>query len=168
MAKNEPQKNQQQAKPGESPSPSEGKDQKQSNQSSSSPSPGKGENKSAQDRQSSGKQEQPEESPTPGNGEDQAPSPSPGEGKGNDQNAMPSAAPTGWPQKKLAGEVKGANAQNQPQSPQQANAFTEAEPEKEGQMSEKQAELLLQSMKDEEARVQLDERKVRRRVYNDW
>ncbi len=35
-------------------------------------------------------------------------------------------------------------------------------------MSEKQAELLLQSMKDEEARVQLDERKVRRHVYNDW
>ncbi len=46
--------------------------------------------------------------------------------------------------------------------------MAEAEPEKEGQMSEKQAELLLQSMKDEEQRVQLDERKVRRHVYNDW
>ena len=43
-----------------------------------------------------------------------------------------------------------------------------AEPEKEGQMSERQAEALLQSMKDEEARVQLDERKATRRVYNDW
>ena len=46
--------------------------------------------------------------------------------------------------------------------------MAEAEPEKEGEMSEKQAELLLQSMKDEEARVQLDERRVRRHVYNDW
>jgi Ca-activated chloride channel family protein len=168
MAKNEPQKNQQQAKPGESPSPSEGKDQKQSNQSSSSPSPGKGENKSAQDQQSSGKQEQPDHPPTPGNGEDQTPSPTPGDGEGEGQNATPSATPTGSPQKKLAGEIKGANRENQPQSPQQATKFAEAEPEKEGQMSEKQAELLLQSMKDEEARVQLDERKVRRRVYNDW
>jgi hypothetical protein len=35
-------------------------------------------------------------------------------------------------------------------------------------MSERQAEALLQSMKDEEARVQLDERKATRRVYNDW
>jgi hypothetical protein len=35
-------------------------------------------------------------------------------------------------------------------------------------MSERQALALLESMKDEEARVQLDERKVRRRVYNDW
>ncbi len=155
MAKNEPQKNQQQPKPGESPSPSQGEDQKQGNQS-------------AQDRQSSGKQDQPEESPTPGNGQDQAPTPSPGEGEGEGQNATPSASPSGSPQKKLAGEIKGANGENQPQSPQQATGFAEAEPEKEGQMSEKQAELLLQSMKDEEARVQLDERRVRRHVYNDW
>jgi len=35
-------------------------------------------------------------------------------------------------------------------------------------MSKKQAELLLKSMKDEEQRVQLDERKVQRHVYNDW
>jgi hypothetical protein len=35
-------------------------------------------------------------------------------------------------------------------------------------MSEKQAEQLLQSMKDEEARVQLDERRPTRRVYKDW
>ena len=35
-------------------------------------------------------------------------------------------------------------------------------------MSEKQAERLLQSMKDEERRVQLDERKPTRHVYNDW
>jgi len=164
MAKNEPQKNQQ-PKPGESPSPSQGKDQQQASQPS--PSPGKGENK---DRQSSGKQDQPEESPSPSGGEDQAPSlsPSPGEGEGEGQNATPSATPSGSPQKKLAGEIKGANGEKEPQSPQEAAALAEAEPEKEGQMSEKQAELLLQSMKDEEARVQLDERRVRRRVYNDW
>ncbi|HWY39445.1 MAG TPA: VWA domain-containing protein [Chthoniobacterales bacterium] len=165
MAKNEPQKNKQ-SKPGESASPSEGKDQQQANQPS--PSPGKRENKSAQDRQSSDKQEQPEQSPTPGGSEDQVPSPSPGEGEGEGQNATPTATPAGSPQKKFAGEIKGANGDKKPQSQQNADAFAETEPEKEGQMSEKQAELLLQSMKDEEARVQLDERKVRRRVYNDW
>ncbi len=46
--------------------------------------------------------------------------------------------------------------------------MAEAEPEKEGQMSERQAEALLQSMKDEEARVRLDEHKAARHVYNDW
>ena len=175
QAKNEPQKNQQ-PQPGESPSPSPGKDQQQTNQPS--PAPGKGENKNApataspsaggQDRQSSRNQEQPEESPSPGGGEDQMPSPSPGEGEGEGENATPSATPTSSPQKKLAGEIKGANGDKQPESPQQAAQLDGAEPEKEGQMSEKQAELLLKSMKDEEQRVQLDERKVRRHVYNDW
>ena len=175
QAKNEPQKNQQ-PQPGESPSPSPGKGQQQTNQPS--PAPGKGENKNAlataspsaggQDRQSSRNQEQPEESPSPGGGEDQMPSPSPGEGEGEGENATPSATPTSSPQRKLAGEIKGANGDKQPQSPQQAAQLGGAEPEKEGQMSEKQAELLLKSMKDEEQRVQLDERKVRRHVYNDW
>jgi Ca-activated chloride channel homolog len=175
QAKNEPQKNQQ-PQPGESPSPSPGKDQQQTNQPS--PAPGKGENKNApataspsagrQDRQSSRDQEQPEESPSPGGGEDQMPSPSPGEGEGEGENATPSATPTSSPQKKLAGEIKGANGDKQPESPQQAAQLGGAEPEKEGQMSEKQAELLLKSMKDEEQRVQLDERKLRRHVYNDW
>ena len=159
FAKKEPQENQQ-PKPGESPSPSQGKDQKQENQSS--PAPGKDENK-----QSAGKQDQPEQSPSPGDSEDQAPSPSPGEGEGENQNAKPSATPSGSPQKKLAGEIRGANGEKKRQSPQEA-AIAEDEPKQDGQMSEKQAELLLQSMKDEEARVQLDERRVRRRVYNDW
>ena len=170
MAKNEPQKNQQ-SKPGESPPPSSGADQKQEKQPS--PSPGKGEDKSGQDQSASAKapsdrQEQPEESPTPGGGEDQMPSPSPGEGQGEGENASPSASPTASPQRKLAGEIKGANGEQSSQSKDKAAAIAEAEPEKEGQMSEKQAELLLQSMKDEEARVQLDERRIRRRVYNDW
>jgi Ca-activated chloride channel family protein len=173
QAKNEPQKSQQ-PKPGESPAPSQGKDQLQQNQPS--PSPGKGENKNAsaspspsageQGRQSGRDQDQPEQSPSPGGAEDQAPSPSPGEGE--DQNGTPSATPSGTPQKKMAGEIRGANSDQQPQNPQNAAQLAEAEPEKEGQMSEKQAELLLQSMKDEEQRVQLDERKARRHVYNDW
>jgi len=94
------------------------------------------------------------------------PSPSPGEGE--DENATPSASPAESPQKKFAGEVKGA-AEDKFQKPPDKNAqMAEAESEKEGQMSERQALALLESMKDEEARVQLDERKVRRRVYNDW
>jgi len=118
--------------------------------------------------QSPGKQEQPAESPSPGGRADQMPSPSPGEGEGEGENASPPASPTSSPQKKFAGEVKGANGEQPPQNPQEAAAVAEGEPEKEGQMSEKQAELLLKSMKDEEQRVQLDERKVRRHVYNDW
>jgi len=177
QAKNEPQKNRQ-SQAGETPSPTPGKDQQQASQPS--PSPGKGENKNAsatpspsaggQDRQSGRDQEQPKESPSPGGGDDQKPSPSPGEGEGEDEgeNATPSATPTSSPQGKLAGEIKGANGDQPPQNPQNAAQLAEAEPEKGGQMSEKQAELLLKSMKDEEQRVQLDERRVRRHVYNDW
>lgn len=166
FAKNEPQKNQQ-PKPGESPSPKQGKDQQQANEPS--PSPGKGEDKN---QQSSGKQEQPEESPTPGGDEDRMPSPSPGEGEGADESATPSPTPGGTPQKKLAGEIKGAASDQQQDSQQkESEAFAaEAKPEdeKDRQMSEQQALALLQSMKDEEQRVQLDERRVRRHVYNDW
>jgi Ca-activated chloride channel homolog len=148
QAKNEPQKQQQQ-QPGESPSPSPGAEKQQANQPS--PSPG---------------ERQAEESPTPGEGENEMPSPSPGEGE--DENTTPSASPAESPQKKLAGEVKGA-AEDKSQKPPDKNAqMADAESEKEGQMSERQALALLESMKDEEARVQLDERKVRRRVYNDW
>ena len=148
QAKNEPQKQQQQ-QPGESPSPSPGAEKQQANQ----PSPSPGERKA-------------EESPTPGEGENEMPSPSSGEGE--DENATPSASPAESPQKKFAGEVKGA-AEDKFQKPPDKNAqMAEAESEKEGQMSERQALALLESMKDEEARVQLDERKVRRRVYNDW
>jgi hypothetical protein len=67
----------------------------------------------------------------------------------------------------LSGEVKGAGDEKPNQPPQNAE-LAQAEPEKDGQMSEKQAQLLLQSMKDEEQRVQLDERKAARHVYKDW
>ncbi|OLA95682.1 MAG: hypothetical protein AUH19_09495 [Verrucomicrobia bacterium 13_2_20CM_55_10] len=64
--------------------------------------------------------------------------------------------------------MKGAGEDKSQQSPDKNAQIAETEAEKEGQMSERQALALLESMKDEEARVQLDERKVRRRVYNDW
>src|SRR5207248_911812 len=146
QAKNEPQKKQQQ--PGETPSPSPGADKQQGQQ----PSPSAGER-------------QGEESPSPGEGENETPSPSPGEGEG--ENTTPSATP--GESKKFAGEVKGAGEDKSQKPPPDGNAqVAEAEPEKEGQMSERQAEALLESMKDEEARVQLDERRATRHVYKDW
>jgi Ca-activated chloride channel homolog len=143
--------------------PQQSKQQK-GNQPSPSPSPGE----KQQNQQQSGEGEQP--SPTPGDHGNEMPSPSPSatDGEGSEENPTPSATPTESPQKKFAGEVKGAG-NGESQQPSDKNAQTaEDEAEKEGQMSERQAETLLQSMKDEEARVQLDERKASRRVYNDW
>jgi len=160
QAKSEPQKKQQQ-QPGESPSPSPGEQNQQDNQPS--PSPG---------------QRQAEESPSPGEGENEEPSPSPGEGEGENEEPSPSpgegenedASPTPAesPGKKFAGEVKGAAGDTAQKPADKTEKAAEAEQEKEGQMSERQALALLESMKDEEARVRLDERKVKRHVYNDW
>ncbi|PYK74227.1 MAG: hypothetical protein DME39_07965 [Verrucomicrobia bacterium] len=149
QAKNEPQKKQQQ--PGESPSPSPSPDAEKQQANQPSPSPG---------------ERQAEESPSPGEGENEMPSPSPGEGEG--EGAEPSATPAESPQKKFAGEVKGAGEDKSQKPPDKNAQIAEPEPEKEGQMSERQALALLESMKDEEARVRLDERKVKRHVYNDW
>jgi Ca-activated chloride channel homolog len=146
QAKNEPQKKQQQ-QPGETPSPSPGADKQQQNQTS--PSPG---------------QQQAEQSPSPGEGENEQPSPSAGEGE--QENGSPTPAES--PEKKFAGEVKGAAGDTSQKPADKNEQVAEAEQEKEGQMSERQALALLESMKDEEARVRLDERKVRRHVYNDW
>ena len=66
----------------------------------------------------------------------------------------------------MTGDVKGAGDEK-PKADEQA-AQAEVEPEKEGEMSPKQAALLLESMKDEEQKVQLDEHKRVRPVYNDW
>jgi Ca-activated chloride channel family protein len=147
QAKNEPQKKQQQ--PGETPSPSPSADKQQGQQ----PSPSPGERRG-------------EESPSPGEGENETPSPSPGEGEG--ETTTPSATPGKSPQKKFAGDVKGAGEDKSQKPPDKNAQVAEAEPEKEGQMSERQAEALLESMKDEEARVQLDERRATRHVYKDW
>jgi Ca-activated chloride channel homolog len=147
QAKNEPQKSPQQQKPGETPSPSPGADKQQGQQTS--PSPG---------------EQQGQESPSPGEGQDESPSPSPGEGEG--ENGTPS--PTPGESKKFAGEVKGSSEDKSQKPPDKNAQVAEAEPEKEGQMSQRQAEALLESMKDEEARVQLDERRATRHVYKDW
>ena len=143
--------------------PQQSKQQK-GNQPSPSPSPGEKE----QNQQRSGEGEQP--SPTPGDHGNEMPSPSPSatNGEGSEENPTPSATPTESPQKKFAGEVKGAGKGESEKPPDKNAQVAEGETEKEGQMSERQAEALLQSMKDEEARVQLDERKASRRVYNDW
>lgn len=154
------------SKENETPSPSPGEnEQSQQNQEGPSPSPSPQDNEeTGNDKQdsSSGDQEKPGQTPTPS--DKGSPSPSPGQGEGT--GTSPTPAPASSPEKKLAGEVKGAGDEQPPQ--EQSAQVAEAEPEKDGQMSEKQAELLLQSMKDEERRVQLDERRVSRNVYKDW
>ena len=149
-------------KAGETPSPSPGGDQQsEQNQQGPSPSPSvQNSDGGKRDKQesSAGDQEKPEQS-TPSDKGNESPSPSPG--------TSPTPAPGSSPGKKLAGEVKGSG-EEKPNQNEQTEQVAEAEPEKDGQMSEKQAELLLRSMKDEERRVQLDERKVARHVYNDW
>ncbi|HEV2842169.1 MAG TPA: VWA domain-containing protein [Chthoniobacterales bacterium] len=157
-----------QSKKNETPSPSPGEnEQSQQNQEGPSPSPKNSEDagKDGQQDSSSGDQEKPGQTPTPSDKGNESQSPSPGEGQGT--GTSPTPAPASSPEKKLAGEVRGAGDEQQNQREQNAQV-AEAEPEKDGQMSEKQAELLLQSMKDEERRVQLDERRVSRNVYKDW
>jgi Ca-activated chloride channel family protein len=157
QAKNDQHK-QEQPKPGESPSPS--------------PTAGEGEAKQPSPSPSAGQQKESEKGqgnqPSPSPGETGSPSPSPRSDKGEGENATPSPTPSGSPRKKFAGDVKGAPGDKSEKPPDKKAEMIEAEQEKEGQMSERQAEALLQSMKDEEARVQLDERKATRRVYNDW
>jgi Ca-activated chloride channel family protein len=170
QAKND-KKEKQEPKPDESPSPSPG-DQKQENQPGSSPSPsadnGKGDKKESKEPPTNG---EPDTSPSPSPSDEGSPSPSPssspGTGEGPQPEGSPSASPGSSPGKKMSGELKAAGDEKPKEPPQNAQAV-EAEPEKEGQMSEKQAQLLLQSMKDEEQRVQLDERKAARHVYKDW
>lgn len=144
-----------------------GKDQKQAQQKSQnsgqspSPSPSPDENSPKQDQKGEG-----EQSPSPGPGSTPpaaTPSPSPGGGEGSE----PSATPSESPEKRIAGQLKEAS---EPDSRKQdkTGEIADAEAEKEGKMSERQALALLQSMKDEEARVRLDERRAARHVYKDW
>jgi Ca-activated chloride channel family protein len=162
QAKSEPQKNKEQQS-GATPSPSPGQEQQQQPQ----PSPGEQrQNESGQ--MPSPSERQAEESPTPGEGENESPSPPPGEGESAEESPGPSATPTESPQKKMAGEIKGAPGEKPEKPPDKTAELADIDSEKRGEMSERQAEALLQSMKDEEARVRLDEHKRARRVYNDW
>lgn len=148
---------------------------KQQEQPSPSPSPGREQKEPGQkkkDQQGGGESPTPspgeDSSPSPspgGAGENPTPSPSPGENSGKDRDASPSATPSASPAKPRSGEIKGAG---EPGKEQQQEEAAEAEAMKRGEMSPQQAARLLQAMKDEEARVQLDERKPARRVYNDW
>ena len=138
------------ATPSASPSPSPGESPGETPSPTPAASPSPGEEQGA--------------SPTPG--EEGTPSPTPG-AEGNENGAQSSPTPAGTPDKPLTGEVKGAGEEKPNESPQPVQA-AEAEPDKEGEMSPKQAALLLQAMKDEEQKVQLDEHKPVRPVYNDW
>ncbi|HXM33116.1 MAG TPA: VWA domain-containing protein [Chthoniobacterales bacterium] len=156
------------SKPGETPTPTPGDESKQRQPGSSpTPSPSAEKNKGGDqgEKKDSGNQEQP--SPTPSDKGDEGASPSPTPGDQPQASASPTVTPGSSPDKKLSGDVKGAGDEK-PNEKAKAAEAAPAEPEKEGQMSEKQAELLLQSMKDEEQRVQLDERKAARHVYKDW
>ncbi|MEP6955327.1 MAG: VWA domain-containing protein [Chthoniobacterales bacterium] len=149
-----------QPQPGQTPSPSP--DPQSSQGSSPTPSPGTGASASPSPQPG-------DASPTPGEkGDGPSPSPSPGEGENGDgtgDSQSPTPAPSGTPAKEKSGEVKGAS---EDQSDKQAEGGAPAEALNEGEMTEQQAETLLRSMKDEEQRVQLDERRRVRRVYNDW
>ncbi len=159
----QPQQNQPGQSPSPSPSPSPGE-----NQPTPSPSPSPGES-GASPSPSPGENGA---SPSPSPGQDQqgaSPTPSPGEGENGEggEQPTPTATPSGTPDKKPSGDVKGAG-EEQPKEPPKEESAAEAEPTEEGTMNAQQAERLLRSMKDEEARVQLDERKAVRRVYKDW
>jgi Ca-activated chloride channel family protein len=134
-----------------SPSPGEEKQNEGAGQSPTpSPTPG----------------EQPESSPTPGNEGTPSPTPGSGDESGNENGEQPSPSPASTPAKNPTGDVKGANEEKPKENEQAEQA--ETEPEKEGEMSPKQAAALLESMKDEEQKVQLDEHRRVRPVYKDW
>ncbi|HEV3409314.1 MAG TPA: VWA domain-containing protein [Chthoniobacterales bacterium] len=134
---------------GSSPTPSPGQ-----SGSSPSPSPGKSDTRP---------------SPTPGEGQEASPTPSEGDTSEGDAGSSPTpgASPGSTPEKRPTGEVKGAS-EDQGEQQENASEAAAAEPADPNQMSEQQAENLLRSMRDEERRVQLGERKAARRVYNDW
>ncbi|MBV9008554.1 MAG: VWA domain-containing protein [Verrucomicrobia bacterium] len=152
----------------------QGSNEKQPNQQKASPSPTAGDSESQQQKNDQRGGESPtpspgsqgaSPSPSPGqNGE--RPSPSPSNESGAGQGSSPSATPANSPSKPMSGEIKEASKPNADQQKQEAEAETDAA--KPGEMSPQQAARLLHSMKDEEARVQLDERKPVPQVYKDW
>lgn len=145
-----------------------GPQNKAEQQPSPSPSPSGG-NREQKNQQGAG------ESPTPSPaGQKASPSPSPGDegpspspGNENGEGASPSPTPNSSPSRPPSGEIKGASQPGNEEQKKEA-AQAEAEAEKNGEMSPQQAERLLQAMKDEEARVQLDERRPVHQVYKDW
>ena len=158
-------------KSGQSPTPTPTPTPEPTPASTASPSPSPGDEKQPEDAGGSPTPsptpgEQPESSPTPGNEGTPSQTPDSGDESGNENGEQPSPSPVGTPNKPLTGDVKGADEEKSKGDAQAAQA--EVEPEKEGEMSPKQAAALLESMKDEERKVQLDEHRRVRPVYNDW
>jgi len=162
------QQNQQQEQQKDQQQQSSGKrdNDKQQQQPTPSPSPGNNSDQEKQRQHGAGESPTPSSganaSPSPGEG-GESPSPSPGENSGAGES--PSPTPASSPDKPRSGEIKSAGQPNEEQKEEQA---AEAEAMERGEMSPQQAARLLQAMKDEEARVQLDERKPVHPVYNDW
>jgi Ca-activated chloride channel homolog len=161
------QQGEQQQKDQQQSSDKQGND-KQGEQPTPSPSPGEKSDQEKQRQQGAG------QSPTPSPGAGSNASPSPGEhgespspspGENSSAGESPSPAPSSSPSKPRSGEIKSAGEPNKQQQEEQA---AEAEAVERGEMSPQQAARLLQAMKNEEARVQLDERKPVHPVYNDW
>jgi tetratricopeptide (TPR) repeat protein len=172
QAKNDQQQQNQQS---QKQNPENQKDQQQNSerpdkqkQASPSPSPGSENQKSDREKKD---QTGAGESPTPSPGKSgQSPSPTPGENSSSGESPAASGTPSASPAKPRSGEIKSAGeaGDDAKQQEQAAAAAAEAEAMQRGEMSPQQAARLLQAMKDEEARVQLDERKPVHPVYKDW
>lgn len=144
--------NKQGEKPGQTPTPSPSP--------SGSPSPGSSEASPSPSASRSGSPS-PTDSASPGESSSPTPTATPADGEG-EATPAPSAKPK-------SGEIKSQGQEGDGEKKEQeAAALEEAEAEKRGEMSPQQAARLLRAMKDEEARVQLDERRAGRRVYKDW
>jgi tetratricopeptide (TPR) repeat protein len=150
--------------PGQSPTPGQSPPASPSGSPGQSPSP----QPSSADNSPAGAGSSPtpssgEGSPSPSVGAPSAtPSPSAGEG------SNPSPAPSGSPDKPRSGEIKSAGQAGDEQREKEDAATAEAEALQRGEMTPAQAARLLQAMKDDEAKVQLDERRLQHPVYKDW
>jgi Ca-activated chloride channel family protein len=148
--------------------------QRDQNNGKSSPSPSPNSSSRPESSPSDNQQKQ-DQSPSPSNGSGSpspsqpksgtSPSPSPAENA--EANNQPSPTPSASPEKRRSGDIKAAGDLGTEKEKQEA-AAAEAEAEQRGEMTPQQADQLLRAMKDEEARVQLNEHKPVHRVYNDW
>src|SRR5881227_1440453 len=134
------QQNQQQQQQGQQ----DKKDQQQQSQDRQQAQEKQNDQAQAKNEPQKKQQQHPSESPSPSPGAEKQqanrPSPSPGErqaeesptpGEGEDENATPSVTPGESPQKKFAGDVKGAGEDKSQQSPDKNAQIAETEAEKE-------------------------------------
>ena len=99
-------------------------------------------------------------SPSPSNN-------SPDASQGGDKS-NPQAQPTPTPGETPSGEIKAQPSQEKQNEPQNAQAGVAQQGDKPGELSEQQAEALLQSLANDEAHVILNERKPAAPVLKDW